>query len=334
MKSRRPVRPSSNRKGFTLIELLVVISIIATLMALILPAVQSARAAARRTECRNKLHNLAIATRNFSTNHNNQFPRVDEVKGLARGWAVALLPSLDGRAVYKEYIAGGGDNIVYEPFSCPDDSTNFKVPLGNSYVANIGYYNFPSYTGAPNMDPYLKRRTDGSGPFRFTSQGSRVSYDNIEQGDGLESTIMYSEQSQAGNFRVGNIPQWAPTAASPTISPLAPNIVNWFGVDVSAAQLTAIPGDLESATNDRDRSMRLQVGANLISYTGSPPVNPINAGTHGASSKHTGVIHVAFCSGAARGISEDIDFLVWMRLISYNASGFDLRQRLVDNNSY
>ena len=63
---------SEKNRAFTLIELLVVIAIIAILIALLLPAVQAAREAARRTQCRNNLHQMAIGEHNYH-DVNNEF---------------------------------------------------------------------------------------------------------------------------------------------------------------------------------------------------------------------------------------------------------------------
>src|SRR5690348_5201307 len=95
--------------GFTLVELLVVVAIIGLLVALLLPAIQSAREAARRTTCINNLKQIALALLNYHDVH-SQFPlgaysavaedHPAEEDGL--GWATQILPQLEEQAIYDK----------------------------------------------------------------------------------------------------------------------------------------------------------------------------------------------------------------------------------------
>ena len=98
------------RKGFTLVELLVVIAIIGILVALLLPAVQAAREAARRMSCQNNLKQLGIALHNYHDT-NKKFPAgmqfygpgnnsADRGKNYRANWIIAILPYFEQQPLY------------------------------------------------------------------------------------------------------------------------------------------------------------------------------------------------------------------------------------------
>ena len=97
-----------HRPAFTLVELLVVIAIVGILIALLLPAVQSAREAARRTQCVNNLRQLALAALNFEAAHASFSPGVVAAEdsalrnGMHSGF-VFLLPFLEEQALHDQY---------------------------------------------------------------------------------------------------------------------------------------------------------------------------------------------------------------------------------------
>jgi prepilin-type N-terminal cleavage/methylation domain-containing protein/prepilin-type processing-associated H-X9-DG protein len=153
------------RRGFTLIELLVVIAIIAVLIALLLPAVQSAREAARRSQCVNNLKQIGLGMHNYISS-NNTFP--PGIKGCCHGtWLVFVLPFVEQSALANSWNFMGNSEITTldAPFRyngavnitvsssrvgvyyCPSDggnqtvqgyNTSGKFVTSHNYIANFG----------------------------------------------------------------------------------------------------------------------------------------------------------------------------------------------------
>jgi prepilin-type N-terminal cleavage/methylation domain-containing protein len=104
------------RIGFTLVELLVVIAIIGILVALLLPAVQAAREAARRTSCLNNLTQLGLAVHNYEFHFETLPPGVTDTKGPIRNepqgnhtsWIVNILPYIEENILFRRYDQAAG----------------------------------------------------------------------------------------------------------------------------------------------------------------------------------------------------------------------------------
>lgn len=155
-----------SRAAFTLIELLVVIAIVGILAALLLPAVQSAREAARRTSCGNKLQQLGLAM-HMHNDASGRLPSAVPSKG--ESWNSAflfLLPYMEGSTLHERYDfqrkpsdAGNAEiaDLVLPAFVCPSvgfpdgtpppGSGTYAVSVGSEY-APTGQINASTHNGA------------------------------------------------------------------------------------------------------------------------------------------------------------------------------------------
>jgi prepilin-type N-terminal cleavage/methylation domain-containing protein/prepilin-type processing-associated H-X9-DG protein len=122
-------KKTSVRSAFTLVELLVVIAIIGILIALLLPAVQAAREAARRMQCTNHLKQWALASHNYHDTHGS-FPPLGTGRNDRIGWTVLLLPFTEQSGLYEMMAAGGtvcdaNGSTNYAPFGADPWDENY-----------------------------------------------------------------------------------------------------------------------------------------------------------------------------------------------------------------
>ncbi len=306
------------RKGFTLVELLVVIAIIGVLVALLLPAVQAAREAARRISCANKLKQIGLALHNYHDS-NQVFPPGYLADGVAStapasaetgsgfAWGALTLPYLEQKPLHDRLVferdCRAPENLAHATeqlsvFRCPSDSgdhretfdvsssgNRYEVALAN-YVGILGYGNVTMTPGNP-MGPGVYYRN------------SKVRFADVR--DGASNTIMVGERTQRHKFM----------ANGPTIEAAS----TWYAAIPGSMRHAGMPGGMAS--------MMEGPGSLVLGHVGQPAMGHMMQMHHtpnhtnhivNFSSLHPGGIHFVGCDGSVHFLSEDIEFMTFRRL--------------------
>ncbi|MCA9236821.1 MAG: DUF1559 domain-containing protein [Planctomycetales bacterium] len=340
-KSHRPgaaLRRVLNRAGFTLVELLVVIAIIGVLVALLLPAIQAAREAARRSSCLNNVRQIALGTLNYESTF-GELPRgTNNEIGQSRNgytwyddytWFTFILPYLEGDNAFrgfdmsKTFLGNHHEQaraFYVSMFDCPSDTASEVYnqpgdgdPTNNNDPFNRYYYNYVanygnSGTGQSQFVTYpgSDRVIFGGAPFTY---GKPVKLSEIT--DGLSNTLAFSELIKSKDEISGAGHDWLGSMGDISIGrgahaftglwpPNAPNpdVIEW-----------RCPDDPGIVCDDSLYPDAAAVSASIP--------NKIN---RSARSFHPGGVNAARVDGSTTFYSNDTDRFVW-RALSTAAGG-------------
>ncbi|MEW4561231.1 DUF1559 domain-containing protein [Bremerella sp. JC770] len=321
-----------NRAGFTLVELLVVIAIIGVLIALLLPAVQQAREAARRMECSNKLKQLGIAMHNHHDTYLH-FPALRDNNGGTRSTnprgnegrnsgLMHILPFIEQGAIYDTLSQPGtfsGTAVLafgpirerawYPPYVAKIEA--FVCPSNPSSPANIWSNSFGARSYAVSMGDSINSNHNLENPrgiFGRVDHNERSQIDMSSITDGTSNTIMMAERSFGVSGDDKNIRGYFANGVSG---------LNSSPID---CMTTASQGRyLSSQSVQTGRAVGVQWFDGYPAFTGVTTVLPPNSpscavdnwgdswGLFSASSYHPGGVMVLMADASVQFIPETID---------------------------
>ena len=330
----------THKQAFTLVELLVVIAIIGTLVGLLLPAVQSAREAARNNTCKNNLTQFvkALATRESSLGDLPGYINKLGISGAPAAqqqrasWVVMTFPYIDNRAMWDRWSLGftsGGGVVVEDYFTeieilnCPSDPPVTQGAPNLSYCANAGFIGNVGQSENPANGVFFDRTRyisdtsikGAAGPGGDGRNGDSEIVMTIAylqaKGDGTTKTLMISENMSAYHWGYSSAADRNNTADAK------------YHFGFCWEQPRAIIRDLATPSTDPDavQFRRINGRRESDSHASMADMMP-NDGF--PSSNHPGTVNAAFVDGHVVGIGDQIDNVVYAQLMTSNHKKSDL----------
>lgn len=294
------------RCGFTLVELLVVIAIIGVLVALLLPAVQAAREAARRTQCTNNLKQIAIAAHNhhdvykrFPSGHRLTYNAASNTQVYFSNWAIQLLPFMEQQQLFDLYDdtvpnTHANNKVVRETYlathTCPSETLPKRILVPET-GANSG-----SNNGVPFM----------MGSYRGMSGVSATGFD---QWAGFPSEVIVNMNTAAG-FRGILHTEWDGGPAPERFSDVTDGTSNTIFVGERSTRTRQARGTFwANSFNLYNLSGAFPQSATLMNdYDACVRVASNDAQCkYGWGSFHPGVINFVYGDGSIRSIRRNIN---------------------------
>jgi prepilin-type N-terminal cleavage/methylation domain-containing protein/prepilin-type processing-associated H-X9-DG protein len=353
--STNPVHHRRSRsKGFTLVELLVVIAIIGTLVALLIPAVQAARGAARQAQCMNNLSQLGKALANFETSKQKlpgyaQLVKRDKENWVSGhvidgrlvinnsnrdnawsvSWATVILPYMERQDIWDRLIDVNAIPGVGELQIQPIES--FVCPADTDATSNVG---LPALTYSGNTGAWDR---NGSNLFLVINPASNGVGDTTDNGIFMNLAMYDKRDAKLPQMRMSKIRDGASTTImlseniNKDYEPIGTSNTDprftWFGgfdpQNLSASQFgTEQQLGFVWVVNPAPSpgtSITSQEGINRDAATRNPiPWPPTSTEFARPASGHSGGVNVIFADTHTQFLRDDIDYLVYQRLLTSN----------------
>lgn len=321
-KSRSLLRRRS-RDGFTLVELLVVIAIIGVLVALLLPAIQAAREAARRSQCLSNLRQMSIGLLNYESS-NGSFPSAFDfpeganpatMNNMGPNWIVKLLPFIEQQPLYDQfdltkYVSDldneGPRTTVLPSLMCGSDPFNqqmlempgvrgrpFIWARGN-YAANAG--NGPLLTGGNSgrIGIYGPDSPGWNDPQRKGVIGPNVGATLKEVTDGLTNSILVAEV-RAGITPADRRGTWA-------LGQAGSSVLYWYGSTGDANGPNNCDRNSDDVPGPKSADRPIMDRECMPDYTGDDWADQATT-----RSAHPGGVNLGMADGSAHFVSDSVD---------------------------